>query len=83
VTAGWRAYNITSDKPTAVGAWSDNDLAAYLTTGHANGHGAASGPMGEAVVGPDRPIRSRLRSSTRLIISISIRSPSGSGDQER
>ena len=49
VTAGWRAYNITSDKVTGVGAWSDDDLAAYLTTGHANGHGAASGPMGEAV----------------------------------
>src|SRR3984893_10198360 len=49
VTAGWRAYNITSDKPTGVGAWSDDDLVSYLTTGHAAGHGSASGPMGEAV----------------------------------
>jgi mono/diheme cytochrome c family protein len=49
VAAGWRAYNITSDKATGVGGWSDDDIAAYLTTGHANGHGAASGPMGEAV----------------------------------
>ena len=49
VTAGWHAYNITSDKVTGIGAWSDDDIATYLSTGHANGHGAASGPMGEAV----------------------------------
>lgn len=49
VTAGWRAFNITADKTTGVGAWSDEDLAAYLATGHATGHGTASGPMGEAV----------------------------------
>lgn len=49
VTAGWRAFNITSDKATGLGNWSDNDLAAYLSTGHAAGHGTASGPMGEAV----------------------------------
>jgi mono/diheme cytochrome c family protein len=49
VTAGWRAFNITSDKNTGVGAWSDDDLVAYLSTGHADGHGTASGPMGEVV----------------------------------
>lgn len=49
VTAGWRAYNITSDRETGVGAWSDRDLFAYLASGHATGHGTASGPMGEAV----------------------------------
>jgi mono/diheme cytochrome c family protein len=49
VTAGWRAFNISSDKITGVGAWSDDDLASYLSTGHATGHGTASGPMGEAV----------------------------------
>jgi mono/diheme cytochrome c family protein len=49
VTAGWRAYNISSDKATGVGGWSDDDLAAYLSAGHAAGHGTASGPMGEAV----------------------------------
>jgi len=49
LTAGWRAYNITSDKATGIGAWSDEDLVAYLSTGHAAGHGSASGPMGEAV----------------------------------
>jgi mono/diheme cytochrome c family protein len=49
VTAGWRAFNISSDKNTGVGAWSDDDLVSYLSTGHADGHGTASGPMGEAV----------------------------------
>jgi mono/diheme cytochrome c family protein len=49
VTAGWYAFNITSDKSTGLGGWSDGDLAAYLANGHAKGHGTASGPMGEAV----------------------------------
>jgi mono/diheme cytochrome c family protein len=49
VTAGWRAFNITSDKATGVGGWRDDELIAYLSTGHAAGHGSASGPMGEAV----------------------------------
>jgi mono/diheme cytochrome c family protein len=48
-TAGWRAYNITGDAATGVGAWRDDELFAYLSTGHAEGHGTASGPMGEAV----------------------------------
>ena len=47
--AGWRAYNITSDKDSGVGAWSDGALAHYLSTGHADGYGTAAGPMGEAV----------------------------------
>jgi mono/diheme cytochrome c family protein len=49
VTAGWRAYNVTSDKATGISGWSDDDLVAYLAIGHAKGHGTASGPMGEAV----------------------------------
>jgi mono/diheme cytochrome c family protein len=49
VTAGWRAFNISSDKSSGLGNWKDEDLTAYLSNGHAPGHGAASGPMGEAV----------------------------------
>jgi mono/diheme cytochrome c family protein len=49
LTAGWRAFNISSDKATGLGAWSDDGIFAYLSTGHAAGHGTASGPMGEAV----------------------------------
>ena len=49
LTAGWRAFNISSDYGTGVGAWSDDELVSYLSSGHASGHGTASGPMGEAV----------------------------------
>ncbi len=46
---GWRAYNITADANAGVGTWSDEDLANYLSKGHAKGRGTASGPMAEAV----------------------------------
>jgi mono/diheme cytochrome c family protein len=49
VTAGWRAFNISSDKATGIGGWRDDDIVSYLSIGHAAGHGTASGPMGEAV----------------------------------
>jgi len=49
VTAGWRAYNITGDPASGIGAWRDSDLYDYLVQGHATGHGTASGSMGEAV----------------------------------
>jgi mono/diheme cytochrome c family protein len=49
LTAGWRAFNITSDKGSGIGAWSDDDVFAYLSAGHALGRGTAAGPMGEAV----------------------------------
>ena len=49
VAAGWRAYDITSDKGTGIGSWSDEEIFAYLANGHAMGRGTASGPMGEAV----------------------------------
>jgi mono/diheme cytochrome c family protein len=48
-TAGWHAFNITSDKGTGIGGWSDDEVSAYLTTGHALNRGTAAGPMGEAV----------------------------------
>jgi mono/diheme cytochrome c family protein len=46
---GWLAYNISADKGTGIGQWSDDDIAAYIGHGHADNHGSASGPMGEAV----------------------------------
>lgn len=49
VVQGWRAYNITSDRTHGVGGWSDESLAQYVRTGHAEGHASAAGPMGEAV----------------------------------
>lgn len=49
VIQGWRAWNITPDPVHGVGNWSNADLVAYLSTGHAAGRGSAMGPMGEAV----------------------------------
>jgi mono/diheme cytochrome c family protein len=46
---GWNAYNITSDRVSGIGTWSDRDLAAYLARGYAPGHGVASGPMDEVM----------------------------------
>lgn len=49
VTEGWYAFNVTSDKGSGIGAWSDDELRDYLSAGHASGRGTAAGPMGEAV----------------------------------
>jgi mono/diheme cytochrome c family protein len=49
IAAGWHAFNISSDRGSGIGAWSDKDVADYLSTGHASGRGTAAGPMGEAV----------------------------------
>lgn len=46
---GWKAWNITSDKETGIGNWTDQALISYLHQGYAVGHGAASGGMREAV----------------------------------
>jgi mono/diheme cytochrome c family protein len=46
---GWLAYNLTSDRGSGVGGWTDAALEQYLATGHADGHGPASGPMAEVV----------------------------------
>jgi mono/diheme cytochrome c family protein len=47
---GWRAYNITTDPVSGIGTWSDADLAQYLASGHAAGHGSAGGPMAEEIM---------------------------------
>jgi mono/diheme cytochrome c family protein len=49
IVNGWYAYDITADKRSGIGSWSDGQLVEYLRTGHADGHGSATGPMGEAV----------------------------------
>ena len=49
VTAGWKAYNLTSHKEAGIGNWTDEQLFDYLSKGHAGGRGAASGSMAEAV----------------------------------
>jgi len=48
VLQGWFAPNITNDPRVGLGAWSDNDIVAYLKTGH-NKTGAATGLMSETL----------------------------------
>jgi mono/diheme cytochrome c family protein len=66
VTAGWRAFNISSDKATGIGGWRDDDLVSYLSIGHADGHGTASGPMGEAV---DRSLSQLAGEDIRAVVA--------------
>jgi mono/diheme cytochrome c family protein len=73
VQAGWRAYNITSDPKSGVGAWSEADLAHYLALGHADGRGTATGPMGEAV---DHSLRYLTQSDVTAMVTY-LRSVSG------
>jgi mono/diheme cytochrome c family protein len=46
---GWLAPNLTSDALYGLGVWSDDQLIAYLKTGHARGRSSASGPMAEVI----------------------------------
>ncbi|HEY8507428.1 MAG TPA: cytochrome c [Steroidobacteraceae bacterium] len=46
---GWRAYNLTSDKESGIGLWTEEELEQYLKTGHSQNRGSAFGPMAEAV----------------------------------
>jgi mono/diheme cytochrome c family protein len=45
---GWSAPDVTNDTRLGLGAWSKQDLVAYLKSGH-NRVTAATGPMGEVV----------------------------------
>src|SRR6202161_1913036 len=49
VLQGWKTYNLTPSQQSGLGGWSDDAVASYLSTGHADGHSSASGPMAAAV----------------------------------
>lgn len=49
VVDGWRAYNLTSDEESGIGAWSPEALEQYMKTGRSAEHGTAFGPMALAV----------------------------------
>jgi mono/diheme cytochrome c family protein len=46
---GWRAYNLSSDKESGIGTWTQEDMEQYLKTGHSANRGSAFGPMAQAV----------------------------------
>ncbi len=45
----WYAPNITPDKSSGIGSWSEKDIVTYLRTGELDQRAYAGGPMGEAV----------------------------------
>jgi len=49
VLGSWYAPNISADKVSGIGAWSSDEIVAYLRTGHVAGKAQAAGPMAEAV----------------------------------
>jgi hypothetical protein len=59
----------------------DEDLADYLTIGHADGHGTASGPMGEAV---DHSFSQLAAEDIRAVVAVfANRGPIASPDRLR
>jgi mono/diheme cytochrome c family protein len=66
VISGWRAYNITPDAVSGIGQWSDAELSAYLSAGHATGHGSAGGPMAEVV---DASLRNMTPADLRAMVA--------------
>jgi mono/diheme cytochrome c family protein len=77
VAEGWNAYNISADKTSGIGDWSADELTAYLSTGHAKGHGTASGPMREAV---DRSLSTLTKSDVGAIVTYLRSVPAVAGD---
>lgn len=47
--AGWHAFNITNDKTSGLGNWTDEQIVQYLKTGSVQGKAQAAGPMAEAI----------------------------------
>src|SRR5262249_13213273 len=78
IADGWHAYNITPDKASGIGAWSDGEIADYTTYGHAEGRGSAGGPMVDVV---DANLRDASPSDFRAVLAY-LRSipPVSSGD---
>jgi mono/diheme cytochrome c family protein len=49
IAEGWRAYNLSSDQDSGIGAWTAQEMQEYLSTGHSMNRGSAFGPMAQAV----------------------------------
>jgi mono/diheme cytochrome c family protein len=47
--SGWHAFNLTSDRASGLGEWTDAQLRQFLSVGRAEDHGPAAGPMAEVV----------------------------------
>ncbi len=78
VVQGWDAYNISSDPNIGIGGWSDAALTSYFSTGQADGHGVAGGPMAEVV---EDSLRYLTPSDTSDLVAYLRTVPAQAGDQ--
>ena len=77
--AGTR-YNITPDKNSGIGDWSDDELTAYLSTGAAPGRANAAGPMAEVVPNSTQYL---TQEDLRSIVDVSAFGAAVSGGETR
>ena len=75
---GWVAYNITSDPDAGIGNWSDEELLAYLRSGHVEGKGQAAGPMAAIIESTTSTLSDGdLRALAAYIRTIPAANPTG------
>ena len=75
---GWFAPNITNDSVAGLGAWSTDDIVAFLRTGH-NRISAATGPMAEEV----EHASSKMREDDLQAIAVYLKSLPGKSEQHQ
>ncbi|WP_188131568.1 cytochrome c [Mesorhizobium sp. NFR06] len=76
----WQAFNITGDKTTGIGGWSDEELFRFLKTGAAPGKAYASGPMAETVMSS---LQHLSDDDIGAIVAYLREVPSQSGDEQQ
>ncbi|WP_292320742.1 cytochrome c [Mesorhizobium sp.] len=76
----WQAFNITGDKTTGIGGWSDDELFRFLKTGAAPGKAYASGPMAETVM---NSLQHLSDDDIRAIVAYVRDVPRQSGDEHQ
>jgi len=74
----WYAPNISSDKAAGIGGWSDDELLAYLKTGHVLGKAQAAGPMAEAI---EHSLQYLNDGDLRAIVTYLKQSPAVAGNE--
>lgn len=76
----WFAPNISADKAGGIGGWRDEDLYAYLKTGHVMGKAQAAGPMAEAV---ENSLQYLTDVDLRAIVTYLKQAPAVTGTEAR
>ncbi|MBV9990569.1 MAG: cytochrome c [Alphaproteobacteria bacterium] len=77
IADGWLAYNITQDETSGLGAWSDDEIARYLSGSHVQGRGAAAGPMAGVV---DVELNHASQADIRAMVAYLRSIPPAAGD---